>query len=457
MIQRDGGVLLVEGAAGIGKTSLLQRVRGFARGAGVRVLEASGGELERDFPYGVVRQLFGPVMHEVDAELPALLAGAAALAGPIVASGTALASEPGPDRRVRGAARPVLAHRQPAHREPLVVLVDDAHWADAPSLRYLAFLARRLEGISALVVLGVRPDEPGEHTAPLAQIATAPTTRVLRPAALSEHASAQLIGRALGEPDPRFVGACLEATGGRPFLLYELAAALAADGVAPGAAAAARVSALGPTTVAHATLLRIGRLGRAAVPLAYAVAVLGADAQLGRALRLAELDEPTATDALDALAAASVLRTGARLEFVHPIVRAAVYEQLGPGARSAVHARAAQLLQAGGAELDAVAAHLLATEPSGQADVVARLRAAAGHALARGAPENAARYLRRALAEGGDPALSVTLRFEARRGGEADSAAERRAAPARGAGARRRPRAARAGVLRAGRGAALFG
>ena len=164
--------------------------------------------------------------------------------------------------------------------------------------------------------------------------------------------------------------------------------------------------------MANATLLRLGAIGPAAQPLAIAVAVLGADAQMRLALGLAELDERTAAEALDGLVAAGILRAGARLEFVHPIVRASVYEQLGPGARSTAHARAARLLQDDGAEVDAIAAHLLATEPTGRADVVEQLRGAARHALARGAPENAARYLRRALAEGGEQRLGVELRRE---------------------------------------------
>ena len=189
-------------------------------------------------------------------------------------------------------------------------------------------------------------------------------------------------------------------------------AALAADGVRPSEQSAALVQQFGPATVAHATVLRLARLPAAAAPLAQAVAVLGADARLDRAARLAELDEPTALQAVDALAAVHILRAGRPLGFLHPIVRAAVYDDLRAGRRSALHARAAQLLTAEGADVDAVAAHLLLTEPAGKREVVEQLRAAAGHAQARGAPENAAAYLRRALEEGTGRQLRVGLLHE---------------------------------------------
>ncbi len=83
----DGGVLLVEGPAGIGKTALLESARAMARDAAVRVWAARGGELEREFPHAVVRQLFEPAVAAVDArERVELLAGAAALAAPVLAS-----------------------------------------------------------------------------------------------------------------------------------------------------------------------------------------------------------------------------------------------------------------------------------------------------------------------------------------------------------------------------------
>ena len=104
-----------------------------------------------------------------------------------------------------------------------------------PSLRFLRFLVRRLEGVPVLLVLGVRTGDPGADSPVLAQVAAAPSTSVVRPAALSEDAVGELIHDRLGHPDADFVAGCHAATGGTPFLVRELVDALAADGVAPRA------------------------------------------------------------------------------------------------------------------------------------------------------------------------------------------------------------------------------
>ena len=398
----EGGVLLVEGVAGIGKTSLLTAARRQAAADGLSVLAGTGGELERDFPYGVVRQLFEPAVRGLAADdRERVFAGAAGPAASIVAGDAAPA-----------AADPlVIEHAlywltvNLAARAPLLIAVDDLHWGDAASLRVLLFLARRLDGVGAVLLLAARS---GDASPPLlARLETQPLTHALRPGALTEAAVGTLIDRTLGASEPPFVSACHGATGGTPYLVGELVEALAADHVAPVAASARLVRGFGPATIAHATLLRLSRLPPGAVPLANAVAVLGADARGWWAARVAGLDEAEALAATDALVAAHVLRPGRPLAFVHPIVRAAVYEQQPPGARSAAHARAAQLLTEAGAELDAIAAHLLATEPQGNPDVVERLQGAARQALARGAPEAAVTYLRRAAEESLEPSIEV--------------------------------------------------
>jgi DNA-binding CsgD family transcriptional regulator len=111
--------------------------------------------------------------------------------------------------------------------------------------------------------------------------------------------------------------------------------------------------------------------------------------------------------------AANVLRTDdRRLAFVHPILRAAIYDALAPGERSELHRRAADLLAADGAELDAIASQLMASEPTGSIAVARRLREAAARALGRGAPEDGVAYLTRALAEGCGRELRAELSFE---------------------------------------------
>ncbi|HTD79136.1 MAG TPA: hypothetical protein VK898_15965, partial [Chloroflexota bacterium] len=174
---------------------------------------------------------------------------------------------------------------------------------------------------------------------------------------------------------------------------------LAADGIEPTAAQAAVVAERVPAGVERAVLARLGRLDHAAQRLAQAVAVVGEDSGLRLAARMAELDIDTAAAAADALLTAELLAEARPLRFAHPLVRSAIYEQLALGARTRAHARAATLLRQEDADLEQVAAQLLLSEPAGDLDAVQALRGAAAAALARGAPQTAVGYLRRALAE----------------------------------------------------------
>lgn len=392
-------MLVVEGPAGIGKTALLESARALAPDAGIRVFTARGGELEREFAHAAVRELFERPLAQVGvAERAELLAGAAGLAAPVLAPDQEAAVVVGdqPFAVVHGL---YWLTANLARRDPVLLVVDDAHWCDRPSLRFLAYLARRLEGLRVAIVLAARAREPDAEGDLLDQIASEPVTRVLAPAPLSVSAVRELVHTSLGSPDERFVRACYDATGGNPFLTCELLGALSRDEVAPSAAAAGAVSELGPSTVRRSVVLRLARLPNSAGRLAQVVAVLGGRARLSDAATLAELDEQDAAIAADALAAVEILRGTLPLEFVHPIVRAAVYDELAPAARSLAHARAARMLVTRGADAEQVAAHLLACEPIREPWVAERLRIAASTALARGAPEVARVYLERALVE----------------------------------------------------------
>ena len=173
------------------------------------------------------------------------------------------------------------------------------------------------------------------------------------------------------------------------------------EGVEPVAENARRVHEIGPEPVARAVALRLSRLPEEARRFATAAAVLGDGAELRDVAALAGLeDNQLATLAATALARGELLRvTTPTVEFSHPVVRAAVYESIEPAQRLLAHRRAAELLAAGGAEPERVAAHLDLVRPAGDAFVVDTLRVAADRALVRGAPEVAVRHLRRALAE----------------------------------------------------------
>lgn len=389
----EGGLALLEGPAGIGKTRLLSEVEAHARAAGARVLLARAGMLERENGFGIARQLFEEVMGD-----DALFSDTAEPARAVLTGVDADAG--GGDRSfaaLHGLFR--LASNLAAQR-PLVICIDDLQWSDASSLRFVAYLARRLATLPVLVAVTVRTGEPATDEALLAEVAQDPLTVALRPVPLTAAATATLVRARLGDDaDATFADACHEVTRGNPLLLRQLLAALASEQVTPDAEHAEQVRAIGPRAVSRTVLLRLARLPQPAVAVARAVAILGEQPGLPAAAALAGIDEAEAAQAAGTLALADILRPDEPLGFVHPLVRDAVYDELPAAQRGLEHLRAARLLADMGAGADQVAAQLLAAPARGDAWVVERLREAARVALVRGAPESAVAALERAMTE----------------------------------------------------------
>jgi DNA-binding CsgD family transcriptional regulator len=426
-----GGLLVIEGPAGIGKTTLLEAAAALARTEGMTVLCARGAPLERDFSFGVARALFEPLRTALapPTQWAELTQGAAGLARLVLDE---------PDPASPGGERPDVAHAvvyglywlvaNLAALRAVLVAVDDFQWADGSSQRWLAYLARRVEGLPALVAVTLRADEPAPDPALLAELVSCATGPALRPAPLGEAAVATLVREALGDSATTgFYRACHETTGGNPFLLRALLASLDAEGIEPTDAAATRLATFGPEAVARAVERRLLRLPDGSRSLVNAVAVLGDGASLGHAAALAGLDLENAGRIADAVRAAGIFIVDRRLEFVHPIVRSAVATDMLPAERALAHARAARLLASEGMAADRLALHLLHAEPSRDRWVVETLRVAARIATERGAPDAAARYLRRALeeppSEGARPGVLLELGLAAIAGFDADAPA----------------------------------
>ena len=387
-----GSLTLIEGPAGVGKTELTRAARAAAEDAGLTALEATGSELEQPFAFGVVRQLLEPTLD--GAADP--FAGAAGPAARLFARD---------QREERADAGFEALHSlywlvvNLADQAPLLMLVDDCHWVDRDSLRFLAFLAQRIEGLPVAMLLAGRPpvDEPGSVWG---QVAARAAAVALYPRPLSESAVVSLARERLGaDAADEFCRACHTATGGNPLFLRELLNAVDAARIAPSAAAASEVQAVGPAAVRRFVLHRLATLGPEANELARAVAVLGDDTELPLAAGVAQLGEEVAAGAADDLVRADIFVQDARLGFVHPIVRAALYEDLAPGERGTRHAAAAAALADAGASPERITAHLLLTPASGDPGRIATLRSAAAAAARGGAPAAAAERLRRALAE----------------------------------------------------------
>ena len=401
----EGRLAVIEGPAGIGKTRLLDEARAAADGLGLEVLHARGGELEHGFGFGVVRQLLEPrVAVAGESERAELFAGAAHLAETVIAPPSAATAAPGDlsQAALHGLYWLVVNLTE---RSPLLVAVDDLQWVDVPSLRFLHYLVVRLEGVPVAIVATLRTGEASPEPELLDGLMLA--AQVLRPAALSHTAVMSIVRGRLGEDaPPELCDACHESSRGNPFLLSELLLELEQERRAAVELDPAVVRGLGPRRIAKSVLLRVGRLGPDARALAQALAVLGEADEPSQASALAGLEPAAAAALADALTELGVFAPGRPVRFAHPVVRAAIYLDTPASERARMRRRAAELL-AGDPEQAAV--HLLAADPHGDPQIVVMLRAAARAAQARGAPDSAVRYLRRALAEPPTPALRPEL------------------------------------------------
>ncbi|HET8529175.1 MAG TPA: AAA family ATPase [Gaiellaceae bacterium] len=393
-----GRLVVIEGPAGIGKTALLAEARARAAASGLAVLTARASELEAAFSFGVVRQLFETAVAAApEQERSRLLGGAAAQAGRLFGPGT---GEGGGEEDVYALLHGLywLTANLADAGAPLALAVDDVQWSDPSSLRWLAYLARRLEGVPVSVLATLRPVED-EHPL-LAELLADPATAIVRPNALSAPSVAELVRQELGdEAEEAFCLACLHATGGNPLLLRELLRTLAAEDVAPVAESAPVVERLAPDAVTRSVRLRLARLPAEAARLARVVAVLGDRAERDQAAALAELERREVAPAAAALARVDLLRPEPPFSFVHPLVRNAVYESIPASEREAEHARAAELLAGLEAPPEQVAAQLLRAPPETVPGAVGLLQEAAARAAAEAGLESAARYLTRALEE----------------------------------------------------------
>ena len=437
LLERRGRMLLLEGRAGIGKTSLVEVACSRAAELGHEVLRARGSELESGFAFGVVRQLFERRLAGADpGEREALLAGPAAAVRPLLVGEVAGALAGGVTAPLAGDSSFAMLHGlywlvvNLAARGPLLIAVDDAHWADEPSLRWLAYLARRLDGLAAGMLVALRPGDPAVLGAPLLAVC-AEAAAVLRPALLSEQAVGAAVRAAAhpevgGQAGDELCAAVYAACGGNPLYLTELLRAADRGGRPLAALEPAELLAGGLDGIARQVITRVRNLGPDALRLAQALAVLGDGGELRHAAAIAGVTLAAAERLAGGLTRAEVLAAGVlRAEvppdgpwqprFVHPVIRDALETTLDSGERDRAHRRAARLLHGDLASPGQVATHLVRMRPAGDGWVLARLREAARAAMDSGAPQAAADLLDRALAEPPSPGQRPGVLREAAR------------------------------------------
>jgi DNA-binding CsgD family transcriptional regulator len=384
-------VLVFLGERGIGKSSLLTCALTRAPSPAV-VLRAQCHDSEREFPFGVVRQLFDPLVTAgqsvADPAVPQLRAD----------MGGAFAGEPDtvpPHDLLYNMFR---ATRSLAATRPLVIAIDDITKADRQSVRWCGYIARRLEGLPVALILTGDPDADGAEEL-VADLGTLSYAHLLRPGPLCPDCVTRGLRATWGVPVPAAVAdTCHTLTRGNPLVLRELLARLAA---APreGGPALDEVVATGAATLAETTLQWLSARDPGVAQLLEHFAILGPAAGLETAAVLAGRGELEAAESRRALRRMGILADSAPDRFSHEAFRTASLARIAPRARQELHLRAASLLHRLGERADQAAEHLMSVGPAGCAWALDVLTRAALDAAAAGEWERASRYLRRALAE----------------------------------------------------------
>ncbi|GAA1112620.1 ATP-binding protein [Streptomyces javensis] len=398
----DSSLLLLTGPLGTGRTALLHQLPMLAEGEKIRVLRANAAPMEQDFDLGVVRQLFDSLLTGAPEELRGQRIEAEVdLCRTVFSDDDPPLDENGavtiPEEALYGL-RSVLATA--GAERPLLILVDDLQWVDTPSLRWLAFLVKRLHGLRAVLVCSLRDGyrRPGD---PLLREVVEAARRVLRPAPLSLGATKEVILEQFGVPgDEEFARACHESSGGNPLFLKSVLADLAMRGRRPTAEHAETARSLRPAQLRERLASSLRAQPRPPRDLAAAIAVLGDQAEPDLLGRLAGLDTIGFLAALRDLHQLGLVAAEQEPRFLHRVVQDAVESSMTVAERERLHDAAAALMYHNGRPAELVAAQLLAVTSSDHPWAVEVLRAAADTALRRGAPRTAARYLRRALLDG---------------------------------------------------------
>ncbi len=372
--EENGGALLVLGEPGIGKTSLLSAA--ITRIDGLRAIRVAGIEAEANLPYAALGEVVAP-----------LSGGLARLPGPqaeAIEAALALAPAPAAPRGRFAACTAFLSLLTgAAESEPLLVVVDDAHWLDPPSAECFAFAARRLAGSRVVLLVAARPGAVGP-------LLGSSWLQRLELAGLSNEDARKMLRRNFPDVASAVVESLIEISAGNPLALRELPAELDEDqrlGLAPidhvPVAAEALLEAF------EARLRALDPDARAAVVVASAAA----DLDLGPVVAACD-DLGIATSAMERAEAAGVFSIGeGRIRFSHPLVKTVAYDRSAPAERRRVHGALADHCPA-----DARAWHLAAATVGPDDDVASLLEAAAHRAGARGAHSVAADAMQRSAA-----------------------------------------------------------
>jgi ATP/maltotriose-dependent transcriptional regulator MalT len=400
--QGGSDAILLVGEPGIGKTRLLAELAARADAQGHLVLSGSASELEGDLPFSVfvdsldeyVRGLgpnrFAVLDDDVRTELAHVFPSLTTLA-----SGRQMALQHERYRSHR-AVRSLL--EQLGSTQPLVLVLDDLHWADSASIELLGALLRRPPAAPVLLALAMRPRHvPERLSTALERAWRADLLTRIELQALSAEEARELLGDAVDRVD---ASALYVESGGNPFYLEQLARSFDRTSGPPAVHDETSLAAMGvPSTVAAALAEELALLSDSERLVLQGAAVAGDPFEPELAAAAAEMPEASVMEAIDELLKLDLVRTTdvpRRFRFRHPLVRRAVYESTAGGWRLGAHERSAEALAAWGATASARGHHVERSAREGDTGAVAVLREA-GEEAVRLAPASAAHWFAEAL------------------------------------------------------------
>ncbi|GAA3407946.1 hypothetical protein GCM10018952_03290 [Streptosporangium vulgare] len=356
-----------------------------------RVLRARCHPSESHFAYGMVRQLFDPVL----------------------ASGERTRKQF--DRASGGdgaATHDLLLNlfhltRDLVADHPVVIAIDDLSFADTPSLRWFSYIARRLDDLPVMMVATL----PGSTPAgPAADLGKLPYARFVQLRPFCATCTADFVAEALGAPpDVELAALCHTLSQGNPLVLRELTSRMRQARVSPGEPDADQVLEIGTAALSDTVLEWLHDHDPVASELLTQLAVMGPETDITVAAILLSQGEPQIRQARRALVQAGLVTEGPPVRFRNPLIRAAVLSRIDNQTRLGLHERGAALLDRLGAPAAQTAEHLMLTDSDWGVPV---LRRAATEAVAAREYDDATRYLRRALACSGDAATIHELTLQ---------------------------------------------
>ncbi|MFC4589581.1 AAA family ATPase [Sphaerisporangium corydalis] len=399
-------VLVILGPRGIGKTTLLHAALARKPDIGA-ILMARGHSDEHDYPFGVVRQLFDPLMGGSGNGVPPATPGSLVLPGQVYENHGGGLVAPDLLQSLYRSTRSITTGSQ-----PLIIAIDDADYADPQSAQWCSYIARRLDDLPVIMILTVDSQGRGGREI-VREIAALPYARLLRPAPLCATCAGRLLEGAMGTAvDADVAAASHRLTQGNPLLLHQMAGQLLAAGVSPEKTELTRVLEIGAVSLTETVLRWLADHDPASVDLLQSLAIVAPEDGLETAAMLSGFGQLVAEKAGGTLRAAGLLAGLPAGRFAHEHIQRTILAGMDPAVRDGLHRRAASLLYRLGVPVERSARHLMSAGPTGDPWSVTVLREAAREAAAEHSWEPATRYLHRALAESGDPTTDLEVTAE---------------------------------------------